>query len=164
MPRIFKYKCSRCKFKLPEGWGYCFYVESDKGERIPCLHPGERDFVEQALGKRPSLDVVQERTGFNSDCVCLDCLHQFEADLGEVGWSPYDWDLHQREVDLGKIGWGPHDWPLHRYKSGLRQEKDNRECPKCKSRNVKTELEMVGETCPRCRKGVIEEIWTGGIS
>jgi len=46
----------------------------------------------------------------------------------------------------------------------LQQEKDKRECPKCKSKNVKTELEMVGETCPKCKKGVIEEICTGEIS
>lgn len=44
------------------------------------------------------------------------------------------------------------------------KEKDKRQCPRCKSKNVKTVLEMVGQTCPRCKKGVIEEIWTGEIS
>ena len=97
------------------------------------------------MGERPSLEVVRERTGFNSDSVCLDCLHQFEADLGEIGYSPYE------------------DY-LAKHKPRSKQEKDNRECPKCKSRNVKTELEMVGESCPRCKKGVIEEIPTGAIS
>ena len=43
-------------------------------------------------------------------------------------------------------------------------EIDKRECPKCKSKNVKTELEMVGETCPKCKEGVIEEVFTGEIS
>jgi len=46
----------------------------------------------------------------------------------------------------------------------LKQEKDKRECPECKSKNVKTELAMVGETCPKCKEGVIEEIFTGAIS
>ena len=29
---------------------------------------------------------------------------------------------------------------------------------------AKKEREMVGETCPKCKEGVIGEIWTGGIS
>jgi hypothetical protein len=43
-------------------------------------------------------------------------------------------------------------------------KKDERECPRCKAKNVKTELEIVGEPCPKCKEGVIEEIWTGAIS
>jgi ribosomal protein S27AE len=54
--------------------------------------------------------------------------------------------------------------PESRIHPRLKQEKDKRECPKCNSRNVKTELEMVRETCPRCNRGVIEEIFTGEIS
>jgi transposase-like protein len=46
----------------------------------------------------------------------------------------------------------------------MRVEKDKRVCPKCKSTNVKTELEMVGEMCPKCKKGSIIEIETGWIS
>ena len=146
MPRTNKYRCSKCKFKLPEGWGYDFYVENDKGKRIICGHPGERGHIAEALGERASiLEVVRERTGFNSDCVCLDCLHQFQADLGESGWSPYESLIDE-------------------YKPRLKRKKDKRECPECKSKNVKTELEMVGETCPKCKEGVIEEIWTGAVS
>jgi len=88
---------------------------------------------------------VRERTGFTSYCVCLNCLHQFEADLGEIGYSPYE-------------------GAPEKHKPRLKQGKDKRECPKCKSKNVKTELEMIGETCPRSKKGVIEEIDTGAIS
>ena len=145
MSGIFEYKCSRCKFKLPEGRGHYLYVETDKGERVVCGHPAERRIVEEVLGERPSLEVVQERTGFNSDRVCLDCLHQFEADLGETGYSPY-------EEQLDKL------------KPRLKQEKDKRECPKCRSMNVKTALELVDETCPKCKEGVIEEVFTGEIS
>ena len=146
MPPICKYKCSKCKFKLPEGWGYSFYVENDKGERVPCGHPQEASDVREVLGERASLlEVVRDRTGFNSDCVCLDCLRQFEADLGEIGLSPYEDELDK-------------------HKPRLKQEKDKRECPKCKSRNVKTALELVGEPCPKCKEGEIEEMWTGEIS
>ena len=148
MPRIYKYKCSKCKFKLPEGWGYGFYVENDKGERITCGHPAERMHVYEVLGERAkSLAIIRERTGFNSHCICLDCLHQFQADLGssEMYWSPYELYLEQH---------------LPRPKQG----KDKRECPECKSKNVKMELEMVGEPCPQCKEGVIEEVFTGARS
>ena len=145
MPRINEYKCNKCDLSLAKGWGYQFYVENDKGERVACYHPMERRYVEEVLGKDLSLELIRKRTGFNSFCVCLDCLHQFEADLGEDGWSPYEPYLLQH---------------LPR----LKQEKDKRECPKCKSKDVKTELEMVGETCPKCKEGVIEEVWTGRIS
>lgn len=33
------------------------------------------------LGRNATPDLIKERTGFNSHCVCLDCLHQFDADL-----------------------------------------------------------------------------------
>lgn len=147
MPKINEYKCNKCGFTLERGWGYRYYVEDDKGDRVDCHHPLERRYVEEVLGKNLSLELVRERTGFNSFCVCLDCLHQFKADLGvsESYWSPYE----------------PY---LDEYLPRLKQEKDRRECPRCKSRNVKTELELVGETCPKCKEGVIEEIWTGSLS
>lgn len=145
MPPINQYQCSKCRLTLPEGWGMYFYVEDDKGSRIVCPHPAEREVVVEVLGNGASLEAIRERTGFNSYCICLDCLYQFEADLGESGWSPF-------EHYIGS------------YKPRLKQEKDKRECPKCKSKNVKTELELVGEVCPKCNQGVIEEIWTGAIS
>ena len=121
-------------------------MENDKGERKACLHPGEQRDVVEVLGKEAPLDLIVEKTGFNSACVCLDCLYQFEADLGVFSgyWSPFFM------FNLGKSK------PLYRSKEG----KDKRECPKCKSKNVKTELELVGDTCPQCKEGVIEEIWT----
>jgi len=145
MPRINEYKCNKCGFTLEKGWGYRFYVEDDNGKRTDCYHPQERRYVEEVLGKNLSLELIRERTGFNSFCVCLDCLNQFKADLGQDGWSPYE----------------PHLW---QHLPRLKQEKDKRECPKCKSKNVKTELELVGEACPKCKEGIIEQIWTGWIS
>ena len=135
---------------MPKGWGYDFYVENAKGERIRCLHPGEGSYVHEVLGERAKyLFIVRDRTGFNSDCVCLDCLHQFQADLGKIEgqyWSPYE----------DRLEWANLPRPEH--------GKDKRECPECKSKNVKMELEMVGEPCPKCKEGIIEEIWTGAIS
>lgn len=149
MPAIDEYKCGKCGLTLPDGWGMYLYVEDGKGNRIVCPHPAEVMTVEQVLGKGISLDVVRERTGFNSCCICLDCLYQFEADLGESYCSPYDRDIPSY---------------IASYKPRLRQEKDKRECPKCKSKSVKTALELVGEACPKCKEGIIEETWTGSIS
>jgi len=47
---------------------------------------------------------------------------------------------------------------------GLDIKKDDRRCPHCNSPRVKTVRELVGEPCPKCEEGVIEEIWTGAIS
>jgi len=147
VPNLNEYICDKCSFALQKGWGYRFYVEDDKGNRIDCYHPGERGDVEQVLGENASMELIRERTGFNSFCVCLDCLHQFQADLGssEENWSPYE-------------------FYLDKYLPRPIQEKDKRECPKCRSTSVKTELELIGEACPKCKEGVIEEIWTGRVS
>ena len=146
MPRINEYKCSQCGFTLETGWGYRFYVEDDNGRRVDCYHPMEGSNVVEVLGEHPSLELIRERTGFNSFCVCLDCLEQFKADLGQDGWSPYDLYLEHHHLPRSK------------------QAKDKRQCPMCRSKRVKAELELAGETCPKCNEGVIEEIWTGRVS
>jgi len=145
MPLVNEYKCNKCGFTLPEGWGVLLYVLDDNGESIICRHPDEKRDVEKVLGEAASLDTIRERTGFISFCVCLDCLHQFKADFGESGWSPY-------EDDIAEI------------KPRFLHAKDVRDCPKCNSENVKTELELVGEACPKCKEGIIEETRTEAIS
>ena len=147
MPRICEYECSVCDLALPEGWGYQFYVVNDRGEKIICYHARERDGIEEVLGRVLSPDLVFERTGFNSDCICLECLHQFRADLG--GTDEY---------------WRPYQTYRKCFEPIPTQAKDKRECPKCKSSRVKTELELVAATCPKCNEGVIEETWTGRAS
>ncbi len=144
MPRINEYKCNKCDLRLPRGWGCSLYVEDDNGARVLCWHPVERRIVTEVLGERALItEVVRARTGFHSPCICLDCLHQFEADVGERGWSPLRLNL-ERELPRPIV--------------------DKRQCPSCKSWNVMTELEMVGKPCPECEEGVIEEVWTGAMS
>ena len=140
MPPINEYRCNKCGFTLPSGWGGYMYVENDKGERIVCPHPGEIFKVLEILGENVTEELIKERTGFNSYCVCLDCLYQFEADLGDEKVNP--WRLYY----------------------GAMREKDKRECPRCKSENVKTVFELIGQVCPKCKKGIIEEIPTGIVS
>ena len=136
MPYIYSYKCNQCDFHLPPGWGGYTYVEDSNSNRILCAHPLEFSKIEDILGEDASEELISKKKGFNSYCVFISCLHQFEADLGEKDW----WNYVRQEDKI---------------------EKDKRLCPICKSKNVKTEQEMVGELCPKCRKGTIETICIG---
>ncbi len=82
MPRIYAYHCNKCEFHLPSGWGGIMYVSNDKGERIACVHPMEEKIIDSVLGRGlKRLFLTRRRTGFSSDCICLDCLSQFRLDV-----------------------------------------------------------------------------------
>lgn len=81
MPGISNYRCDRCGFHLASGWGGHRYVIDRDGTRVRCLHPGELATIQQVLGADPSPELVRQRTGFMSDCVCLDCLERCSLDL-----------------------------------------------------------------------------------
>jgi hypothetical protein len=136
------------------------YVETDEGERICCRHPGEDSDVKRVLGvsygeitgerlkkarwwwpkkKKSIFNFILQRTGFNSYCICLDCLNYMVLDLGDE-----------------RSQW--------RQAYGFNRKKDERQCNKCLSNNVKTNFELIGEVCPKCKKGIILEIVTGTIS
>jgi hypothetical protein len=55
-------------------------VEADGYTRVVCPHPMEYAAVERVLGENPPEATRERRTGFNSYCVCRDCLSQFELD------------------------------------------------------------------------------------
>lgn len=118
------------------------YVEDDGGRRIVCPHPGEGRTVAEVLGDNATRELIEARIGFNSDCICLDCLEQFGLDIGDDEQSKSSW----------------------RYSYGATRRKDQRRCPHCNSHDVKTVFELIGNPCPKCKKGVIEEIVTGIIS
>jgi predicted RNA-binding Zn-ribbon protein involved in translation (DUF1610 family) len=84
MPPISEFKCRKCGFSLPSGWGGSFYVIDDSRNRIEPPHPSEFRTVEEILGENPPREVYKARTGFNSDTLCLSCLSQFAMDT--------DWD------------------------------------------------------------------------
>jgi hypothetical protein len=138
-PPINRYECDKCGFAFPTGWGGYMYVENDKGERIFCTHPIEGYTVTQVLGQDASPELIKKRTGFNSFCICLDCQYKFAADLKDDKANPW------------RSG-----WPV--------KDKDERKCPQCKSKNVRSVYELIGKTCPVCGKGKIVEIPAGLIS
>jgi DNA-directed RNA polymerase subunit RPC12/RpoP len=80
MPPIFAFRCNKCGFDFPPGWGGRFYIIDHDGKRVMPGHPGEFRAVDAILGKNPPPGMREARTGFNSDCLCLDCLHQFQMD------------------------------------------------------------------------------------
>jgi hypothetical protein len=57
------------------------YVVDKDGRRVNCPHPGEMYTVIRVLGPNPSEELINHRTGFNSYCVCYNCLKKFELDL-----------------------------------------------------------------------------------
>lgn len=141
MPSINLFKCNKCDFSLPSGWGGHTYVKDNHGNKVICSHPGEYADVAKVLGIEASsifafpyspwppsdphiAELLKQRTGFYSHCICLKCLNQFDLDI----------------------------------------EKDERKCPECKSSEVKSELEMIGQQCPRCNIGNMEMIETGWVS
>ena len=140
MPPINEYKCDKCRFALPEGWGGYIYVIDDLGERIVCPHPAEDATIRQVLGDDESDEVIKERTGFNSHCVCLKCLRQFDLDLGDDERA--------------------NPWPQM---CGAQFRRDERKCPHCESSRVRTAFEMIDQRCPKCKRGKIEMIDTGNV-
>ena len=140
MPAINLYKCTNCDLSLPSGWGGYTYVKDDNDNKVVCPHPGESVTIAKVLGLNRNdisgfpwipqvyddkvLDLLIERTGFNSHCICLNCLNQFDLDV----------------------------------------DTDERICSNCNSDQVKTELEQVGQQCPKCKTGKVEMFETGIIS
>jgi predicted RNA-binding Zn-ribbon protein involved in translation (DUF1610 family) len=168
MPIVNKYKCNKCDFSMPGGWGGYQYVESKEGKRIECIHPVEEETIEEVLGEeKDNLELRKKRVGFNSYCLCLQCLQQFEADLRDEFSN--SWRFHynspsghiilnsiKKLVSINEMCIPNHVWK----KMTKEWAKDERKCPSCGSNNIKTELELVGESCPMCREGLIEEIPT----
>jgi hypothetical protein len=96
MPPINDFKCTDCDFAMPMGSGGYLYVNSNQGEKIVCPHPVEAYTIAKVLGidegdilgfpwfplsESSPINLLKERVGFNSHCVCLDCLAQFDLDV-----------------------------------------------------------------------------------
>ena len=80
MHPISEFKCRKCGFTLPSGWGGSLYIIDDNGNRIIPPHPSEFRTVKEILGENAQREVVKARTGFNSDTLCLNCFKKFKMD------------------------------------------------------------------------------------
>lgn len=111
---------------------YLKYME-EKGFyklRIRCPTREETDYIRIYLGHMDIVELIK-RIGFNSFCICLECLHLFEVDLRDEENNPF-----RRWIK------GP-------------PAKDSRVCPVCGSKSVKTVSEIIGHICPRCKSSKI---------
>lgn len=150
MPPINKYQCNKCDFTLPGGWGGYVYTVNEKGGKEAIPHPGESLVFFEAgkfsffrkIKPRKRREGIEDSTGFNSHCVCFNCLKQFALDIGDAEEARSSW----------------------RYYYGAVKQKDERKCPHCNSRSVKTVFELIGNICPKCKDGIIKEIETGAVS
>lgn len=114
MPPIDSYKCTKCDFRMPSGWGTYLYALDSDNNRIRCPHPGEHAAVKRITGL--PLDEAKERNlvGRVSYCVCKDCSELHELDL----------------------------------------KKDPIRCTKCNSLDIVSQTKLIGDMCPKCKKGI----------
>ena len=61
MPPINDFKCDKCGFQLPSGWGGYMYVTDQTGKRIVCPHPCEFATVSQVLGANAPRELTSTR-------------------------------------------------------------------------------------------------------
>jgi hypothetical protein len=164
MPPINIYACKTCRIKFHVGWGGYRYVETNDGQRKECAHPIEDAEIAKTLGltydevceirwKKPAwwwsnkrrkryeeiAQLIEERTGYNSLCICLNCKKPAYLDLGDA--------------ETAKASW--------RYHYGAVKHKDKRQCPDCGDLEIMSLFEMLGKPCPLCGRGRVEEIVTG---
>ncbi len=119
---------------------YFRYIDEEglNNLRIRCPPGEEANYIRSYLGHLDIEEVIK-RVGFNSFCICLECLHQFEADLRDEESNPFRHWIK-----------GP-------------PAKDSRICPVCGSKSVKTISEIIGHTCPKCKSSKITTEFIGCI-
>ncbi len=90
------YECKECGFTVPAEPDDHFYVTNDCGERIPCEAHREHEVIAQVLGigeealcacswnplaRDVPVDLLEERIGYESQCICFHCFAVFGLDL-----------------------------------------------------------------------------------
>src|SRR5262245_47038726 len=104
VPEIYHFRCTRCDFAFPKGWGGYTYALDAQGRRVVCPHPDEMQMVFQVTGVGWSEAQAAGRLGHASHCVCFDCAEQFDLDLDrDVKQCPKCGSLQVRSA-YGSIG------------------------------------------------------------
>lgn len=161
MPGIFKFKCNKCDFAFPEGWGHIIYVKDENGNKITCAHPGE----EYDIAKVLKIDTKKVSDWLMSRA--FEARKKFDWKKGFEGY--YD-NILSENNEINKL-------IIERtglfydcvcsdclQQFGLDIKKEERKCPKCGSVNVKTAREMINQNCPKCKEGTILEVDTGKVT
>ena len=91
---VYGYRCSMCGFVLDGSLGGYLYVKNNYGVRVPLKDNNERETVARLLlsedglfdtenshGFHGIIDIMEEKMGYMSACVCMHCLDQFGLDL-----------------------------------------------------------------------------------
>lgn len=94
---ILGYRCGVCGFVLDESHGGYLYLRNNNGVRVPLRNKDQRETVAQILldeeetlytddsddsdDSHKVVDIMDERIGYVSACVCMNCLDQFGLDL-----------------------------------------------------------------------------------
>ena len=88
------FRCPICGFTLDESNGGFLYVRNDTGARVPLKDKKEQEAIAHILLNKEfslctdganhpgeTIDILEERVGYMSACLCVNCLHQFGLDL-----------------------------------------------------------------------------------
>ncbi len=88
------FRCPACGFTLDESNGGFLYIKNESGMRVPLKDKDERDALARILLNnefsfctddvnlsQETIDILEERVGYMSACLCMDCLGQFGLDL-----------------------------------------------------------------------------------
>lgn len=88
------FRCPACGFTLDESNGGFLYVTNDNGERVSLKGAKEKEAIARILLNeefsfcpddanlsQTTIDILEERVGYMSACLCMNCFHQFGLDL-----------------------------------------------------------------------------------
>jgi len=75
-------RCNNCQFAFPsDSFGGQFFIILDSGEQVILKDASITDDAKELTGIPLRELEILGRVGYLSDCVCLECTHQFSVDL-----------------------------------------------------------------------------------
>lgn len=158
MSSLFIYSCSNCDYSV-DSWDSIIYVTKDNGERVICGHPGEYVSASKIL-----IQDGHPLGGLSPDVFDIGSIF----DGGDMeAYNKVQYGLTREETLFVRSRTGSMSVCICLEclnKSRLDIEKDVRLCGQCGSKQIKTVLELVGQTCPKCHSGIIEKKDSGFMS
>ncbi len=91
---VYGFRCATCGFTLDESNGGYLYLKNDNGVRVPLKDKKELETIarillneefsprsDDSILSQEMIDIMEDRVGYMSACVCINCLNQFGLDL-----------------------------------------------------------------------------------